>query len=68
MIRDITLGQYYPGGSVIHRLDARTKIIATLLYLVELFIVNDFRGFLIAAAALFAVIAASEGSRLSFLS
>lgn len=60
MIRDITLGQYYPGGSVIHRLDARTKIIATLLYLVALFIVNNFWGFLIAAAALFAVIAASR--------
>lgn len=60
MIRDITLGQYYPGRSVIHRLDARTKIIATLLYIVELFIVNNFWGFLIAAAALFAVIAASR--------
>ena len=60
MIRDITLGQYYPGRSVIHRLDARTKIIATLLYLIELFIVNNFYGFLIAAAALFAVIAASK--------
>ena len=60
MIRDITLGQYYPGRSVIHRLDARTKIIATLLYIVELFIVNNFQGFLIAAAALFAVIAASR--------
>ena len=31
MIRDITLGQYYPGESAIHRLDARTKIIATLV-------------------------------------
>ena len=60
MIRDITLGQYYPGRSVIHRLDARTKIIATLLYIVELFIVNNFWGFLIAAAALLAVIAASR--------
>jgi len=60
MIRDITLGQYYPGQSAIHRLDARTKIIATLLYIVELFIVNNFQGFLIAAAALFAVIALSR--------
>ena len=60
MIRDITLGQYYPGGSVIHRLDARTKIIATLFYIVELFVVNNFYGFLIAAAALFAVIAMSK--------
>ena len=60
MIRDITLGQYYPGGSVIHRIDARTKIIATMLYIVELFVVNNFWGFLIAGAALFAVIAASR--------
>jgi len=60
MIRDITLGQYYPGGSAVHRLDARTKIIATLLYIIELFVVNDFWGFLIAAAALFAVIAISR--------
>ena len=60
MIRDITLGQYYPGDSWIHRLDARTKIIATLLYIIELFIVNNFWGFLIAAAALLAVIAVSR--------
>ena len=60
MIRDITLGQYYPGESAVHRLDARTKIIATLLYIIELFVVNNFWGFLIAAAALFAVIAVSR--------
>ena len=60
MIRDITLGQYYPGDSVIHRLDARTKIIATLLYLIELFVVNNFYGFLITAVALAAVIAMSK--------
>lgn len=60
MIRDITLGQYYPGASPIHRLDARTKIIATLLYIIELFIVNNFWGFLIAGAALFIVIAVSK--------
>ena len=60
MIRDITLGQYYPGESAVHRLDARTKIIATLLYIIELFVVNNFWGFLIAAAALFTVIAVSR--------
>ena len=60
MIRDITLGQYYPGDSWVHRLDARTKIIATLLYLIELFVVNNFYGFLITAATLSAVIALSK--------
>ena len=60
MIREITLGQYYPGDSWVHRLDARTKIIATLLYLIELFVVNNFYGFLITAAVLFIVIAVSK--------
>ena len=60
MIRDITLGQYYPGDSWVHRLDARTKIIATLLYLIELFVVNNFYGFLITAVVLFTVIAISK--------
>jgi len=48
-IRDITLGQYYPGESVIHRLDPRTKILATLMYLVSLFVVDSFCGFAFAA-------------------
>ncbi len=60
MIRDITLGQYYPGDSLIHRLDARVKIVATLLFIVELFIVDNFIGFLLAAAALAAVILLSK--------
>ncbi len=60
MIRDITLGQYYPGSSAVHRLDARTKIIATLIYIVALFVVKNFWGFLIAGAALFAVIEVSK--------
>ena len=38
MIRDITIGQYYPANSVIHRLDPRVKIVATLLFLISLFV------------------------------
>lgn len=60
MIRDITLGQYYPGESVIHRLDPRIKIIGTLLYVVALFVVNDFIGMLGAAVALGLIIAVSR--------
>ena len=51
-IRDITLGQYYPGSSWIHKLDPRVKIMATILYIVALFVVDDFIGFAIAAAGL----------------
>ena len=60
MIRDITLGQYYPGNSLIHRLDSRVKIIATLLFIVELFVVDNFWGFLLTGAALAAVILVSK--------
>ncbi len=52
MLRDITIGQYYPVQSVIHRLDPRVKIIGTLVYLVSLFLFDRFPGFA-AAIALF---------------
>ena len=60
MIRDITLGQYFPGKSVIHDLDPRIKITATLVYLVALFVVNGFVGFAAAAVALAIVIIMSK--------
>ena len=41
-IKDITLGQYYPGDSVVHKLDPRTKLIGTILFLVSLFVVKNF--------------------------
>lgn len=45
MIRDITLGQYYQSESFIHRLDPRVKIIATLFFIINLFVVDSFAGF-----------------------
>ena len=60
MIRDITLGQYYPGDSVIHRLDPRVKIIATLVYIVELFVVDSFFGFAVCAAGLALIVLLSR--------
>lgn len=60
MIRDITLGQYYPEQSVIYRLDARTKILGTLLYIIELFLVNSFAGFGLVILALGVLIGISK--------
>lgn len=60
MIRDITLGQYYPGGSLIHRLDPRIKIIGTFIYIIAIFVVNNFAGFAISALVLAACIAVSK--------
>ena len=42
MLKDITLGQYFPGNSVAHRLDPRTKLILTVLYIVGLFTAKSF--------------------------
>lgn len=52
MLRDITLGQYYSVDSVIHRLDPRVKIIAAVLFIVELFLVKTFVGFAVCFLAL----------------
>ena len=41
MLKDITLGQYFPGKSPIHRLDPRTKLLGTILYIVALFVAGN---------------------------
>lgn len=44
MLKDITLGQFFPGNSVVHRLDSRVKIIITIAFIVMLFLPNGFYG------------------------
>ncbi len=44
MLSDITIGQYLPGDSFLHKLDPRTKIVAVIVYMIALFIVNNFSG------------------------
>ncbi len=60
MFKDVTIGQYYPVDSVIHRLDPRTKIIYTFGYIIILFFANNIVGYAVAAAFLAAVIALSK--------
>lgn len=47
MIKDITLGQYFPGNSVLHRLDPRMKIVLVILYIVVLFLPSTVAGYLL---------------------
>ena len=56
MFKDITLGQYYPGDSVLHRLDPRTKLIGTLAFIISVFIFHTFPGYAVATVFLAAVI------------
>lgn len=60
MIRDITIGQYYPADSIVHRLDPRTKIVATLFYLISLFLFQSILGYGIALGFLIGVIKLSK--------
>lgn len=60
MIRDITLGQYFPGNSPVHRLDPRMKIVLTVLYLVLLFTAQNFFGLVAACVFMILVTAVSR--------
>ena len=60
MIRYITIGQYYPAKSVVHRLDPRVKLICTLLYLISLFLFSSIPGYLVATVFLICVIHISK--------
>lgn len=60
MIRDITIGQYYPSNSKIHQLDPRVKIVCTLLYLVSLFTFRSILGYLLATLFLAVIIKISK--------
>ena len=56
MLKDITLGQYFPGNSAIHRLDPRTKLIGLVVYIIALFLAVNWISYGLMAAFLFAVI------------
>src|SRR5690554_5329462 len=46
MLKDITIGQYYPSDSPIHRLDPRTKLVITFLFIIIIFFVRYYTGYL----------------------
>ena len=52
MLKDITLGQFFPGNTIVHRLDPRTKILAVVLYIVALFSANSVLTYAVVMVAL----------------
>ena len=52
MLKDITLGQYFPGDTVAHRLDPRTKILLVTLYIIALFCAKNLLSYALLAAVL----------------
>ena len=60
MLKDITLGQYFPGTSPLHRMDPRTKLLALVLYIVTIFICDSLIPFVLCALGLLAAIRISR--------
>lgn len=60
MLSDITLGQYYPSGSVIHKLDASVKILLTLVYMILVFFIKGFIGYAVITLFLGVILAVSR--------
>ena len=60
MLKDITLGQYFPGNSFIHRLDPRTKLIMLIVYIVALFVAVSWVSYAVMLAFLIGCIAISQ--------
>lgn len=67
MLKDITLGQYFPGNSVIHRLDPRTKLLALVVYIVLLFVAGGPASYALLFAVLVTCIAISRIPAKAFL-
>jgi energy-coupling factor transport system permease protein len=60
MLRDITIGQYYPADSKIHKLDPRCKFVGTMIFIVSVFLFHTFAGYLVATVFLASMIALSR--------
>ena len=60
MLKDITLGQFFPGNSVVHRLDPRTKLLMLIVYIVALFLADNWASYLFVLGFLITVIAISH--------
>ena len=60
MLKDITLGQYFPGDTVAHRLDPRTKILLVTLYIIALFCAKNLLSYALLAAVLAACVRISR--------
>lgn len=60
MLKDITIGQYYPADTPVHRLDPRAKILLVFFYIITIFVVRDYYPFALLALYLLFVIKASK--------
>lgn len=67
MFRDVAFGQYYPANSVVHKLDARVKLLLTLLFVIAIFFVKSYFGFMLTIATLAVIIVCAKLPMMSVL-
>lgn len=67
MFKDISFGQYYPINSPVHRLDARIKLLLTLLFVIGIFFIKSYFGFMLTAVVLIAIILVARLPMMSVL-
>lgn len=60
MLADVTIGQYFPGDSLLHRMDPRVKLVLTLAFIILVFVPKSWAGLLLAVAFLIAAVVLSR--------
>ena len=60
MLKDITIGQFFPGNSFIHKMDPRMKLVAVLLYIIMLFVASHPLSLIVGVALLAVMYAVSK--------
>ncbi len=60
MFKDITIGQYYPANSILHKLDPRVKLLGVIVYIAALFIMNNLIGLLLLTAVIGTIVGISK--------
>lgn len=67
MFKDVAFGQYYPADSIIHRLDARVKMLVTLLFVIAIFFIKSYFGFMLTAIILIGIVLLAKLPMMSVL-
>ncbi len=67
MFKDVAFGQYYPADSIIHRLDARVKMLLTLMFVIAIFFVKSYFGFILTAVILIGIVLLAKLPMMSVL-
>ena len=67
MFKDVAFGQYYPADSIIHRLDARVKMLITLLFVIAIFFIKSYFGFMLTAVVLIGIVLLAKLPMMSVL-